>query len=145
MTERSPDPSEIRSYTASDYEVLAQLLQEAGIFYEPFHSPARVGAKIARDPESILIAEREGEVIGTASIMEDGSRAFIFGLAVAAEQQRQGVGSQLMAEAESLLKSRGYEEVHILVDDGDDELQAFYERHVYDPGHAYRWMTKGLG
>ncbi len=142
MPERNPH---IRSYAPdSDYPAVRKILEAGDLYYEPMDSAERLAEKIRRDPDSILVAVASNQVLGTVSLMEDGKMPFIFRLAVDPDQRRQGIGRKLMEAAEDILKSRGYKEINILVEEGDHELQEYYLRQSYDRGNPYRWMVKEL-
>lgn len=64
-----------------------------------FHGPAAAGA--------LLVAEREGAVIGFALMIHEGDVAHIEELDVAREFQGQGVGSMLLDAATSWGRERG--------------------------------------
>ncbi|MEU7280049.1 GNAT family N-acetyltransferase [Streptomyces sp. NPDC045431] len=55
---------------------------------------------VARDPEALLLAERNGELAGTVIAGFDGWRCHLYRLAVHPDHRRQGVGGALLAAAE---------------------------------------------
>jgi ribosomal protein S18 acetylase RimI-like enzyme len=132
----------IRNYTVDDYEPVRQLLVDGGLYYEPFDSRERLSEKISRDSKSIIVATEADRVVGTVSLMEDGRMAFIFRLTVNPENRNRGIGKALMLAAEKELFGRGHTEVNILVEEGNPELQKYYEHQDYEKGNVYRWMTK---
>ena len=132
----------IRPYLPEDYLPVKHILEEGNLYYDKMDSEEHLKEKITRDPQSILVATEGSNIIGTASIMEDGRMAFIFRLGVQMEQRNSGVGRKLIQEAETILHKRGYNEVHILVDENNPELQTYYEQRGYESGHMYRWMSK---
>ena len=136
---------EIRNYNPeTDYSQVKQILKEGGLFYEPTDVPERLAEKVRRDPDSIIVAATNDQVVGTVTIMEDGRMPFIFRLGVKEEFKRQGIGSRLMQDAEDRLRERGYNEVYIFVDVDKKELQGYYERQGYGKGTMYQWMYKEL-
>lgn len=135
----------LRPYLPDDYPKLKTILSEGGLFYELMDKEERVLEKIHRDPESILVAISERQIVGTVSIMEDGRMPFVFRLAVETNFRNRGIGTRLMEAAEEILKKRGYGEVNILVEADDSELKDYYERQNYEKGSIYQWMSKELG
>jgi len=132
----------IRNYTIEDYKPVKQLLVDGGLYYEPMDSLERLSEKISKDPKSIIVATEAEKIVGTVSLMEDGSMAFIFRLVVSPADRNKGIGKALMKEAEEELFRREYEEINILVEEGNTELQEYYEHQDYEKGNVYRWMTK---
>lgn len=55
---------------------------------------------VARDPEALILAEREGELVGTVIAGFDGWRCHLYRLAVHPGRRRLGIGSALLAAAE---------------------------------------------
>lgn len=137
---------EIGNYNPSaDYPQVRQILDEADMYYEPSESEERLTEKSRRDPDSLMIASVGNEVVGTVSILEDGRMAFIFRLAVRKDMRGNGVGSELLKEAEKRLTERGLEEVWLLVNGNDTTLKDYYLKRGYSGGkNLYRFMTKGL-
>ena len=132
----------IRSYILTDYPQVKRILEERGLFYEPMDSEERLQEKITRDPDSIFVATRENELIGTVSIMEDGRMGFIFRLCMNSDKENTGIGIALMNKAEEELFKRGFKEINILVDSKSQQLQDYYLKRGYELGHQYTWMAK---
>ncbi|MGH3314266.1 MAG: GNAT family N-acetyltransferase [Streptomyces sp.] len=59
-----------------------------------------VAVLVARDPEALLLAERNGELAGTVIAAFDGWRCHLYRLAVDPRQRRQGVATALLTAAE---------------------------------------------
>lgn len=145
MKKREPELSlHIRPYIQNDYAALIKLYQTGELFEEDCDNENIIINKVKRDPESLLVAIHDDEIVGTVSLVEDERFAFIFRLAVKSDQQRRGIGSTLIAEAEKRFKQKENTTVNILVNEKHLELQSYYERHHYHKGRIWRWMWKDL-
>lgn len=138
------DNVQIRPYTPEDYASVIELYKEGNLFEEEVDEEKIITLKITRDPESILVALKNNKIVGTVSIMEDGRLAFIFRLAVKANERRQGIGAALLAEVEKTLKKRGNTMVNIIVNEKQEDLQKYYEKLKYKKARVWRWMWKKL-
>ena len=94
---------------------------------------AEIEKKIARDPDLFLVAESEGNIIGSVMGGFDGRRGLIYHLAVAAFVRGKGLGSRLMAEVESRLRAKGCLKCYLLVTDDNTEAEAYYQHRGWQP------------
>jgi ribosomal protein S18 acetylase RimI-like enzyme len=79
--------------------------------------------RLVRDhPESLLVGEESGRLVGTVIAGWDGWRGGIYRLAVVPECRRRGVARALVAEAERRLTARGARRLSAMV--ARDEPQA---------------------
>ncbi|MFF3828393.1 GNAT family N-acetyltransferase [Streptomyces griseus] len=58
-----------------------------------------VARLVERDPDALILAEREGALVGTVIAGFDGWRCHLYRLAVHPDQRRRGVGGALLAAA----------------------------------------------
>lgn len=130
----------IRPYSPEDYSSVKAIYEEGGLFDKVTDKEKGLRTKSERDSESLLVAIKDQQIVGTVSIIEDGRIALLFRLVVKESERRQGIGRELMSEAERILKERGYEEVNIVVNDKDTTLQSYYEKQNYKKGRSWRWM-----
>lgn len=136
----------LRSYRTSDYEAVRRNLDEGKLTDQDIDTPARLEAKIRKDPESIRVAAAKDQVIGNVFIVEDGWTGFIFRLAVAQGHREKRVGTALVKDAEAILKGRGINQVAMFIDAKDEELNRFYSRQGYRAGTSgpYSFLYKPL-
>ena len=80
------------------------------------------------DPDLFLVAETDGELVGTAIGGFDGRRGMIYHLAVDNKIQRQGLGSMLMEELEARLRDRGCLRAYLLVTPENINAMEFYRK-----------------
>ncbi|WP_329571018.1 GNAT family N-acetyltransferase [Kitasatospora sp. NBC_01266] len=69
--------------------------------------PAGLARLLDRDPEALIVAERDGALAGTVIAGWDGWRASLYRLAVDPRLRRQGIGAALLAAAEERFAALG--------------------------------------
>lgn len=138
-----PNLITIRPYNPIDYPGMVEALKDAGIYYEAADTERVYRNKIEANPQSILVALKNGEVIGCVTAVTEWG-PLVFRLAVKKAHQDKGLGSTLLTEAEEYLRKQYHSEVHILVDEQNRELKKWYERRGYGAGKLYRWYSKKI-
>lgn len=83
--------------------------------------------KIQRDPDLFLLAEAEGEIIGTIIGGYDGRRGLIYHLAVQKDFRKQGIGDMLLTEVEKRLQAKGCVKCYLLIVSDNQYAARFYE------------------
>jgi hypothetical protein len=136
---------QVRSYKSSDYKALIDLYGKSDEFKvdKVTDSEANISRKIEKDPESLLVVEDNGQIVGSVSIIEDGRIALLFRL-VAVNTNKEDILKMLLAEAESILKKRSYAQMHNTAPTND--LNAIMERNKlgFKQGDTYTWCRKEL-
>lgn len=114
-----------------DYESAARLWQgmDRGVHFSRSDVPAEIEKKLTRDPDLFLVAELEGELVGTVIGGFDGRRGMVYHLAVAASHRRRGIADALMCELEKRLVAKGCIRSYLLVHAHNAEARALYEKH----------------
>ena len=112
-----------------DYERVIGLWQtiETGMHIGPSDAPEEIKKKIERDPDLFLVAEQNGEIIGTIIGAFDGRRGMVYHLAVHNAFRRQGIGQALLAEVEKRLKEKGCIKCLLMVLEDNETAKRFYE------------------
>jgi ribosomal protein S18 acetylase RimI-like enzyme len=86
----------------------------------PADDATLVANLLSRDPDSLLVAERDGAVVGTVIAGWDGWRAHLYRLAVDPGTRGQGVGRRLVEAAEERLRALGARRFDAMVLSGND-------------------------
>lgn len=119
----------IRQFTVTDWPAATDIWEAAGSVEAP--PLTEVVRKLERDPQLFLVAETDERLVGVVMGTYDGRRGWIFRLAVAPEQQRQGIGTMLVRELEHRFEELGVRHLRLLVITPDPAARAFWERLGY--------------
>jgi ribosomal protein S18 acetylase RimI-like enzyme len=113
-----------------DYSAAIKLWQSAGtgVRVGPSDAPTELEKKLQRDPDLFLVAEADGQMVGTVIGGFDGRRGSVYHLAVAAAYRRQGVATLLMQEVERRLRGKGCIRCHLLVRSDNLDAMHYYEK-----------------
>ena len=82
-------------------------------------------------PAALLVAERQGEIVGALIAGWDGWRGNMYRLAVRDGHRRRGAGLALTRAGEEYLRGRGVRRVTALVAFDDEEAGAFWDAAGY--------------
>jgi ribosomal protein S18 acetylase RimI-like enzyme len=122
----------VRSYHETDAGALEQLWAEAFPDDPPANAPAlMIHSKLRVQPELLLVCSINKRLIGAIIAGFDGVRGWLYHLAVTADWQRQGVGTQLVRAAEVRLAELGCKKVNLQVRSTNSAVVAFYARLGY--------------
>jgi ribosomal protein S18 acetylase RimI-like enzyme len=117
----------IRSFRETDRPQLVQLWSAEFADDPPRNAPARmIDGALAVRPESLLVAEIDGALVGAVIAGFDGVRGWIYHLAVAPAHRRRGIATRLMRGAEAALRARGCSKINLQVRPTNESVVAFY-------------------
>lgn len=111
-----------------DFPAILELWSQAGpgIHVGRSDQPQEIEKKLQRDPELFLLAELDGQPVGSVLGGFDGRRGMMYHLAVSPAHRRRGIGEALMAELEARLKAKGCLRYYLLVTHDNHESIDFY-------------------
>ncbi len=91
-----------------------------------------IPAKLAVQPELLLVALDGDRVVGTTMAGYDGHRGWLYSVAVSPSHRRAGIGTLLIAEAERRLAQLGCAKVNLQVRAENAAVAAFYRGLGYE-------------
>ena len=89
------------------------------------------GLLSGESPAALLVAERNGEIVGALIAAWDGWRGNMYRLAVRDDHRREGIGLALTRAGEDYLRGCGVRRVTALVAFDDETAGAFWEAAGY--------------
>lgn len=124
---------------AEDYSAVCDLWEKAGpgIQLRRSDSKDEIAKKLQRDADLFLVAECNGEIIGSVLGGYDGRRGMVYHLAVAREYRNRGVGTALMEMLEKKLRVKGCLRYYLLVTSDNSEAREFYEKRGWNQLDLY--------
>jgi ribosomal protein S18 acetylase RimI-like enzyme len=121
----------IRSASAPDIAAILALWRAAEVLPGISDTSDGLSALLARDPDGLLLAECDGEAIGTLIAGWDGWRGSFYRLTVRSERRREGLATALLAEGERRLRARGATRLTAIVADDDPVAMDFWRSAGY--------------
>ncbi|WP_436524712.1 GNAT family N-acetyltransferase [Actinoplanes sp. HUAS TT8] len=107
----------------------------------PTDTPAAVEALVTRDPEALIVAVADGEIVGTIIAGWDGWRCHLYRLAVSPAHRRQGIGGRLISAAEERFRRLGGTRADAMVLDANERAHGIWSAHGYRrQGEWSRWV-----
>jgi ribosomal protein S18 acetylase RimI-like enzyme len=135
----------LRAASPEDAGDLMVLWQEAAENNgRPADTAEAVMALLGRDPKAVILADHEGELIGSVIAGWDGWRYHLYRLAVRPGWRRRGVGAALLGAAERRLTDLGATRLDAMVLDDNDLGQNLWRASGYRRQDDWRRWVKAL-
>ncbi|AZS88615.1 GNAT family N-acetyltransferase [Streptomyces griseoviridis] len=107
---------------------------------------AGVERLVERDAGALILAERDGELVGTVIAGFDGWRCHLYRLAVHPGRRRQGIGSALLAAAEERFVALGGRRADAMVLTRNKNAHHAWDAAGYGPQDQWlRWVKPLTG
>ncbi len=117
----------IRPFRPADEAAVIALWQACDLI-RPQNDPKKdIARKLRVNPEWFLVAEQNEQIVAAVMAGYEGHRGWINYLAVDPTQRRSGIGRDLMAEAERVLRAAGCPKINLQVRPENKDVIAFYE------------------
>ncbi len=128
---------QIRTYNPEiDYEPLLTLLRDEQTFGGVVDEARDSAEKLAANPESILLAEQDGVLVGTVTLFENGRVAWLYRFA-AQEAGEAEIRAALFAEAKARLQALGHTQILVYAPTGDAHFDNEYTNLGFAKGNDY--------
>jgi ribosomal protein S18 acetylase RimI-like enzyme len=111
----------------------------------PADTPAAIAVLLDRDPDAVIVADHDGDLIGSIIAGWDGWRCHLYRLAVRPDARRLGVGTALLAAAEERLTALGATRIDAMVLAANDLGQNLWRARGYTEHTDWRRWVKPAG
>jgi len=136
----------VRSCRPEEHRVVLELWRAAETEPSTTDDLAGLEALVRRSgPDALLVADEQGELVGTLIATWDGWRGHMYRLAVLPGHRRRGVARALVAEGERRLREAGARRVNAVVVHTNDDGLGFWTAAGYELDERVRRYVKPLG
>jgi len=135
---------DIRPFRVSDYDSVISLWKRARLPFKPAgrDTRERIAHELERPNAVFLVAEHQGEVIGSVFATHDGRKGWINRLTVAPPWRRHSIATRLVEEAERRLADQGIQIIACLIEDWNADSKRFFESIGYSRFDRISYFTK---
>ncbi|HBI11145.1 MAG TPA: GNAT family acetyltransferase [Franconibacter pulveris] len=132
IAQKMGNTMEIRVFRQPDFEEVITLWERCDLL-RPWNDPEMdIERKLNHDPDLFLVAEVNGEVVGSVMGGYDGHRGSAYYLGVHPEFRGRGIANALLSRLEKKLIARGCPKINIQIREDNDVVLGMYERLGYE-------------
>ncbi|MFJ2027314.1 GNAT family N-acetyltransferase [Streptomyces sp. NPDC087897] len=146
MTAMNDLSTTVRSATTADLDQILAFWKVAAEGVSISDDRGGIARLVERDPEALILAERDGELVGTVIAGFDGWRCHLYRLAVHPGRRREGVAGALLAAAEERFTALGGRRADAMVLDRNALAHHAWRAAGYGPEPQWsRWVKPLAG
>jgi len=131
---------QVRNYTPEDYEAVEALYKDTttfgGQFDEARDTKERLQKLIDHKPDGVLVAEEDGEVVGTVTLFEDGRSGWLYRFAVKGDVEKEATEA-LWNKAKEIMKNKGHTQILVYAPAGDSHFEERYAALGFNKGNDF--------
>ncbi len=140
----NPDIPRIRPGRSADVEAVLDLWRRAEASPSSTESAEDVRGLLGRDPDALLLAESDGEIVGSLIVGWDGWRGTFYRLAVDPRARRRGLATALVRAGEERLRALGAHRLNAIVESEEADAMAIWAAAGYELQTARSRFVKNL-
>lgn len=132
----------VRSFQLSDVSPVTELLQTA-LSEECFDNTIEpFSRQLSWDSDLIVVAEEEGQIVGTLIGTIEKNYGCYFRIAVHPDHRRRGIGRSLVSAMESRFQARKVNGIFVVGDEHNASALPLYEALGYDENQIFKSVRK---
>jgi ribosomal protein S18 acetylase RimI-like enzyme len=122
----------IRTGLVIDVAAVLELWRRADASPSTTESAEDVRGMLERDPDALLVATADGEIVGSLIVGWDGWRGTFYRLAVDPRRRREGLATALVRVGEERLRALGAHRLNAIVESDHPDAMAFWAAAGYE-------------
>jgi ribosomal protein S18 acetylase RimI-like enzyme len=138
-----PIPS-LRNGRLDDVEAVLDFWRRAEASPSSTESAEDVHGLLERDPEALIVAEADGEIVGTLVAGWDGWRATFYRVAVDPAHRRHGLATALVRAGEGRFRTLGAKRLNAIAESHQSGAMAFWASAGYELQTSRSRFVKNL-
>jgi ribosomal protein S18 acetylase RimI-like enzyme len=132
----------VRRAGRGDVHAIAQLWERAELPPSPRGFRNEIARLRTRDPELVIIALMDAQLVGAIAGSYDGRTAMLSRLAVDERVRRRGVGRKLVRALQRQMTELGVRTDELIVLDGSDRADAFWRALGFERGATAAYVVR---